>query len=203
VGAAIHSTGHSAACRIVTSQSAPVQMWLFGYVYKRYCLRTMSSPNNTSSSSDTESDGDILFTPDFNINSGIQPYRFEPVRDSESSSSSASDSDSGEQNPGENEEPEMAATGHDRTQDASSWCICDRCRTFPKVEECQCCQESMNVKRKLVCDEAPEDDSRQYKCITETPRFQWLVIDREALHVAGLTMSTAYGTRLPDPLTDE
>lgn len=163
----------------------------------------MSSPNSTSSSSDTESDGEILFTPDFNINSGIQPYRFEPVRDSESSSSSASDSDSGEQNPGENENPEMAATGDDRTQDASSWCICDRCRTFPKVEECQCCQESMNVKRKLVCDEAPEDDSRQYKCITETPRFQWLVIDREALHVAGLTMSTAYGTRLPDPLTDE
>ncbi len=190
MGAAIHSTGHSAACRIVTSPRGAQCTLSAVYTRGTYCLRTMSSPNDISSSSDTDSDGEIVFTPD--ITSGIQPYRFQPVRDSESSSSSANDDSS------ENEEPEIA-DDHDRTQDASSWCICDRCRTFPKAEECQCCQESQNVKRKLVCD---EDDS-QYKCITETPHFQWLVIDREALHVAGLTMSTAYGTRLPDPLTDE
>ncbi|KAL5005897.1 hypothetical protein ScPMuIL_017055 [Solemya velum] len=152
----------------------------------------MSSPNDASSSSNTDSDGELLFTPDFNISSSIQPYRFQPVRDSESSSSSGNDSDVNV--------PADVSDDNGRTQDASSWCVCGRCRTFPKVEECQCCQESQNVKKKLVCDEV---DSENYMCITENPRFRWLVTDRESLHVAGLTMSLAYGTRLPEPLTDE
>jgi len=166
-------------------------------------MASVSETTFSASDSDSseETDDESVFTPEFTSVTGVQPYRYQPTRDTdESDSTSSSSSGHAGSDDGRDVEVEQDEDGYNnRPNDvALGWCQCGNCRLYLKPEECQCCKEIRSAQSKLY-----SDDDVEYPCITHNPRFQSIVLDREALQVAGLTIALANGTRCPDPPTDE
>lgn len=151
------------------------------------------------SSSDWESEDDTMLSGVVSFSNGVQPYKFEPRRTETVKSSTDSESATAESESESNCAVNNDDVNTDRTNDISvSWCNCGCCRLLPTFDECYCCREFSNSAHKME-----GEKGEVYRCITENPRVASIVLDREALIVAGLTMSTAYGTKFPKPTSDE